>query len=274
MLEYKRISDLTAAGAQDGTEILEVEQAGISKKISGDVPGIDGLSDLLRVSQGVGAHKKILLSDFLTALGITAHTEDVDASAANYTQTNTAKKQIYRVTSGAGSRNFNVLALALIAGCRVRIIKVDTGAGVTTVLPNGAETLQGATGFPLRKQWDYIEFESDATTIQVVSSLATLDSAGLAVTTAQSLAHGCGIRPRINKSVPICLSAELNYSVGDELDAFPNEVVSHNAISVSRDATNIKILPDTNVLIFQDKTTTTAAAITMAKWGIRNRYSL
>jgi hypothetical protein len=189
--------------------------------------------------------------------------------------------QAHMVTNAANSFNATIPAAGVSrVGQRIRVEKVDTGAGITTVTRTGADTFgsTGATAFPLRLQGDRIELECVKAGAgygwKCIDSLATIDSAALAVSTAQSLAHGCGVRPRINKSTPICLSAELNFSVGDELDVFPNEVVSHNAITISRDATNIKILPDTNALIFQDKSTTTAAAITMAKWGIRNRYSL
>lgn len=141
MLEYKRINDLTAAGAQDGTEILEVEQAGISKKISGDVPAIDdcsaitslNLTDLLRISQGVGAHKKIPLSDFLISAGITSYLTSVNAS---FTISSIAKDQVYVCTAGTNGI-FITGPAAPVDGTKITFIKDDSTNSAVTFYGNG-----------------------------------------------------------------------------------------------------------------------------------------
>jgi len=188
------------------------------------------------------------------------------------------QRQIHAVTNAANSFAGNIPAAASWSGKRIKVLKVDTGAGICTVTPAGAETFQGATAFPLRKQWDFIELESDGTLIYVVDSLATIDSAALAVNTVQSLAHGTGIIPRGLRKSLVCTSTELNYSATDEIDNWNDYIGTNRSASVTVDATNISVITVSDgggaALTVLNKTTKAYSLITMNKWIIRTRYSI
>jgi hypothetical protein len=281
-VEFKTIGELPAAAAIDGTELLEVEQAGAGAKITGDIPRIDDLvaettlvgSDLLRVSRGALNHYKITLDDFLVTLGITSFSAAIDVSVANYTQVSVAKKQIYAMTTGAGSKDFDMLPLADLEGCSIYIYKYDTGAGVCTVDPNGAETFHGGgTGFPLRMQGDFIELEIVNGVIKIVDSRSTLDSAALAITTVQTLAHSLGVRPNIVQFSLLCISIDAEYAVDDEIFIWQIDYSAGRGLTVMADATNFKVLTDAILTVMQ-KTTRTNTLVTMNKWKIRIRYKV
>jgi hypothetical protein len=185
-------------------------------------------------------------------------------------------REVYPVTTAAASFAANIPALATWAGRRIKIIKVDTGAGVVTVTPNGAETFfPGATSFPLRKIGDVIELESDGLLITVVDSLATLDSEALAVNQLQNLPHGTAVRPSKMTVSLVCLTAEFNYAVNDEVFVFPQSITTR-FWGVCADATNIITNTEaTSAIAVLDKTVAGAGRIiTMASWKIRARYSL
>lgn len=190
--------------------------------------------------------------------------------------------QAHMVTNAANSFNATIpAASAARVGQRVRVEKVDTGAGVTTVARTGADTLgsTGATAFPLRKQGDFIELES----VQVgagynwrcVDSLSTLDSAALAIDQYQTLAHGCGVIPRKSYVVLKCGTAELAYSIGDEIKNWSNWYVAggDNIWGVSADATNFYTRMN-DLLNIPRKDTGANSNPTFANWYLRIRMSL
>lgn len=285
-LETKTIGDLPAAAAIDGTELIEVEQGTASRKISADIPRIDDLDamvtldtavDQLRISQGASDHKRMTVNDFLVAAGITAYSESVDMSAADYDQASAAAKQVYSITTGAGSKDFNMLALADQEGCRVRCVKVDTGAGVANVNPSGAETfLGGATQFPLRKQGDFIEYEVVGGVAIVIDSLSTLNSEALANNQIQNLAHGCGVIPKIKSFYPITSIGDAGYSAGDVakfLQVYTGPGVDL-CDGLSTDATYINTHTGVNGERIRHKTTNAFTTVTIASWFYRVQYTL
>ena len=281
MLETKTIGDLVAAGAVDGTELIEVEQAGASKKISADIPRLDDLdalvalvpaTDQIRISQGADDHRRMTIADFLIAAGISSYYEAIDVSAGDYDQASTAKKQIYSLTTAAGSNDFNMLALANQEGCRVRVEKVDTGAGVGTVKPNGAETfLGGATGFPLRNQGDFIEYEVQGGVAIVIDSLSTLDSEVLTGADTKNTAHEIGVMPRIEITKLVCVDADANFAADDETTPLWG-ATSHEQ-TIAKDATNI-IVNMLGLPRILNKTTHAAINCTTDKWKYRHRISI
>lgn len=288
MLETRTIDNLVDAAAIDGTEKLAVTQDGSprpTRKISGDVPRIDDLdvmtalnesNDQIRISQGSDDHKRMTIAAFLVAAGITSYAEAVDMSAADYDQSDTSSKQIYSVTTGAGSQAFNLLTIAELDGCRVRIEKIDTGAGVGAVTPDGAETFfGGATSFPLRVQGDFIEFESVNGVLMVIDSLSTLDSALLAavgVPGAINTAHGVGARLRYCQDTLLCAVADLNYVADDEATIMYG--CAARRTTISWDATNIIAASELSPPVINNKTTGVAAVPTANHWKYRFRIGL
>jgi len=202
------------------------------------------------------------------------HHESVDTSSGDRSQTSQAIEQIYSLSTGAGSNNFNLLPLASQEGCRVRVEKVDTGAGVGTVNPYGAETfLGGATAFPLRKQGDFIEYEVQGGVAIVIDSLATIDSDPLDTNQTQTWPHGMGVKPTIVSWCLLCLTAEYGYAIGDEAWNVESYPAGDRYVGIKSDATNfmtrITVAP-----MVQRFDIYSYGVITTANWAIRIRYKL
>jgi len=192
-------------------------------------------------------------------------------------------REIYPVTTAASSFAANIPAKANWIGKRIKVVKVDTGAGVCTVIPNGAETFKGimgsATAFPLRKVGDYIELENDGTNIYVVDSWATIDTAAFIAAggapEALVSAHGTGIRISVLGKYLVNLSTEKSYAAGD-LIAISGHYWPNNAIlEVHVDATNITFAHNNIAFEAYDKgTINNYAVLTMTKWGARIIYRI
>ena len=201
----------------------------------------------------------------------------ITAQSAVFTSTYAAELTINNITTAAASFAGNMPAASAWPGKRIKCIKVDTGAGICTVTPNGAETFQGASAFPLRNYGDFIELESDGTNIWVIASLATLDSAALAVSQIQTLAHGIGIQPRINIVSLLCSSSDVSFVAGEEVSDLPNYRESggpDRRWNITKNATNILTVTDNDPIVLLRNDTGAGAAITMANWKFRNRYSI
>jgi hypothetical protein len=104
--------------------------------------------------------------------------------------------------------------------------------------------------------------------------MLTIDSAALATNQIQTLAHSIGAQPnRVHISL-LCVTAELGYSVDDEVKN-PN---SYNDGTGRRwmivgDSTNFTTLTDAALVVLR-KDTGAAATITMSRWKFRIRYGL
>lgn len=106
--------------------------------------------------------------------------------------------------------------------------------------------------------------------------MVTVDSAALAVSQIQTIAHNLGAKPNRWQISLLCISAEANFAVNEEI-TFPNGYNggSNNSIwQVSFDATNITTITGSAVIVVRDKTTGAVTGITMNKWKIRVRYGL
>jgi len=216
-------------------------------------------------------------TDYLDPYDLNNITPRIEAKNAVFTIDELPGFHIYAVTTGAGSFAGTLCDCANNGDVEGLIYKADTGAGICTVTPAGADTLLGASAFPLRKKGDFIRYKSvnGSTDWYVMDSLATIDSSTLAVSTKQTLAHGCGVMPRSCNAYLVNSSTEANYAANDELPiASVWDQTNRRLIDIVKDATNFCILTDINVLLLADKNTTVQAALTMNKWYVRIRYKL
>jgi hypothetical protein len=71
----------------------------------------------------------------------------------------------------------------------------------------------------------------------------------------------------------VCIAADLNWSVGDEIFAFPNYYDGTNGrrVEVGVDATNVIIATAGAAMAIFNKTTGAAAVITTSSWKFRVR---
>jgi len=206
---------------------------------------------------------------------------NITTQTAVFTAGITARVNHELVTTGASSFLANIPAQATWKGRRIRIEKVDTGAGAVTVTPNGAETLGtvGATAFPLRRQGDYIELMSAGTMIIVLDSLSTLVSAALNGATPIVTAHGLGVQPRTCDWSIRCTSADANYAAGEEIvfnPSFQAAAGNDRFIAIKKDATNIVWLNDDSGGNFWilDAVTGLKVGATSANWIARYRLKI
>lgn len=202
--------------------------------------------------------------------------KDFVAQVGVFTSTYNAEITINNITTAAASFVGTIPAASAWAGKRIKCIKVDSGAGVCTVTP-AAGTLQGASAFPLRVYGDFIELESDGTNIWVIDSLSTLDSATLDTALVINTAHGIGVKPRTCTPAMYCVTTDLAFAAGEEVDSWPTYETTGGTerfITISRDATNINIGLDSGVLELDHKTTGVATVITSANWRMRYRLSI
>lgn len=97
------------------------------------------------------------------------------------------------------------------------------------------------------------------------SSQQTITSAG-----ALTLAHGLGVKPKLYLAFLQCTTADLNYSVGDEVPYFlsTGQAVNNQGVSMVPDATNLNVRFGSNVSVFSipNKTTGVTANITITSW--------
>jgi hypothetical protein len=107
--------------------------------------------------------------------------------------------------------------------------------------------------------------------------MLTIDSAALAVSQFQTIAHNLGARPNRVIVSMLCVTAELGYAVDDEVFISPNGYDSgsiDNRITVIADATNFYTITGTSIRQIARKDTGAIAIVVMAKWKFRIRYGL
>ncbi len=86
-----------------------------------------------------------------------------------------------------------------------------------------------------------------------------------ALSSSTSQAHGLGVAPAHISTVWECLSADLNYSVGDKVLGPVGQSVT---LVVLFDATNLTLVTDNANTAFVNKTSFAFAAITASRWKI------
>jgi hypothetical protein len=210
-------------------------------------------------------------------LTITMNTRATSPQVGAFTAYPMGSDNFFPVTTAAGSFNATVPAAGTTYnGKKIRIQKVDTGAGIVTAVRSGADTFLGATAFPMRVAGDFIELWCDGTAWRVIDSLATIDSAALAINTPYNLAHGLGVIPRKNYTILKCGTAELGFSIGDEWELSLNWISGgvNYLHGRTKDATNIICRTDSGTFNILRKDTGALAGVTLASWYFRCRYSL
>ena len=198
------------------------------------------------------------------------------AKIADYILPDLPGNGLYLMTNGANNLIFTMHDALTNIDCETIIMKVDTGAGITTVARSGADTFMGATAFLLRKQWDFIKIKSVGSYFYVIDSLSTLDSAALAVNQSQALSMGMGIKPRrINRTL-LCVTNDGTYVAAEEAEPVVFEAVAtYRLCGWLADATNIYTNTSAATLAVISKTVGgTFNNITMANWKLRFRYSI
>ncbi|WP_303674711.1 hypothetical protein [Vampirovibrio chlorellavorus] len=89
---------------------------------------------------------------------------------------------------------------------------------------------------------------------------------------ALTLAHGLGERPKSLRFTLVCNAANINYSIGDEvdLDSVRRENSINGGLSVVVDATNIYIRYGSNATVFLllNKSTGVGTDITNSNWRL------
>jgi len=227
------------------------------------------------VSDDAGVMPYYFQSNKTADLFAAINTRTTSPQTAAFTANPVGADTFFPVTTGASSFNSTVpAASANMNGKKIRIQKVDAGAGIVTAIRSGADTWLGATAFPMRVAGDFIELWCDGTAWRVIDSLSTITSAALAINQIQTLAHGMAARPRKLVWSLLCLSIEASWAVSDEIFTFPT-YVSNRGYVVTADATNVITISEaTNAFAILDKSTDAITIITMAKWAWRIRYSL
>ena len=81
-----------------------------------------------------------------------------------------------------------------------------------------------------------------------------------------SVAHGFSDVPKLVRVVLRCLSAELGYSVGDEVDATFVFVSGVSVIRTAADTTNVLVIYEGASTQVLNKSTRAASTITSASW--------
>ena len=105
-----------------------------------------------------------------------------------------------------------------------------------------------------------------------ISVMTTLTSGALVANTIQTLAHGLGAMPTVVQVSLVCVTTDQGWAVDDEIYEWLGSATA-DGIVVGIDATNITVIPMTNIYI-ANKTTASATVIVLAKWKIRVRCRL
>jgi hypothetical protein len=120
-----------------------------------------------------------------------------------------------------------------------------------------------------------VDISGDLEVTGAMPTLTIIDSAVLAASQSQTLAHGLGARPSYFQVSLLCVSADNNYAEGEEIIIFSNfyfgSSPNKRIVIVSFDDTNFytKVGDAINAL---DASTLANVLLTLASWKIRIRY--
>lgn len=151
--------------------------------------------------------------------------------------------------------------------------KVATTAFVTAATPAASDTVAGkvelATTAETKTGTDTGRAVTPAGLAGAIGFSKMFESGEETVTPASSLPvpHSLGVVPKLFQVVLRCISAELNYSAGDEVFCNFNFVSGVGVIQASADATNVVINYSGGSTSVLNKTTQAQTAITSAKWA-------
>jgi hypothetical protein len=182
------------------------------------------------------------------------------------------------------SRNAAIGGTLAVTGAvtlTVTLTVAQGGTGLTTlttnnvILGNGTSTplfvAPGASGNVLTSNGTTWTSATALTGTLTAGTTAIQNpyASGAVVTTA----HGLGVAPIYVRTLLICLTAELGYSIGDTIDysasyGVDGNVAANKAIQIIVDATNVTIITGDAVPRILNKSTASAADITAANWKV------
>lgn len=146
----------------------------------------------------------------------------------------------------------------------------NDGAGVITIDPNSSETIDGLTTITLQPAESIrIGCNGSAFKTQGRWSFESAETALGAAGSNTTFAHGLGVVPRAVYVILRCKTAELGYSIGDEIAWVANatQTVSGGPnVTIYADATNVGIVTNSNAPVLVRKDTFANAGITAANW--------
>lgn len=239
--------------------------------ISGAVTGVTSLS----MAGALSGVTTISAGSLVTLTTATAPT-------LTLSQTGTARAGAFRETAVGTFLVFdsaNALGFAIISESTANINNntFATGTTVWSVTSAGAVTmsgaLSGATTVTASSDFNTTAgtFKRNGTAIPFVkafeSAQQTITAAG-----ALTLAHGLGVSPKLYMAVIINQTAELGYSIGDEVLVNPSthgSSAESRGLSLVPDATNINVrYAAGTVMDIINKTTGAVGGITSANWKL------
>lgn len=185
-----------------------------------------------------------------------------------------ADELIYATGADAfATSSLTAFARTLLDDANAGAARTTLGLGTASVedvgVADGDIPQMDATGYPAADGSQITGITATNLPTGFTSSNQTITSAGLL-----TLAHGLGASPELIQLRLKCLTAEFNYSIGDEVIINNNEndngTTTNTGVSVVVDATNLVIRfgSNANVYIVQNKTTGAAAFLTNANWAL------
>lgn len=140
-----------------------------------------------------------------------------------------------------------------------------TGVEINTTVENEARFDLGNTRWELTKAGGLSA--ASIFTEEFISSGQTITSAG-----PLTIAHGLSSQPKLYLAFLECTTADLNYSIGDEIivGLMSNGSVINRGVSIVPDATNLNIRygSDSGVFSALNKTTGVGASLTNSSWEL------
>jgi len=165
----------------------------------------------------------------------------------------------------------DAVATATIADDAVTTAKIVDNAITNALMADDAVGLAelSATGSP--SATTFLRGDNAwATPAGLVSAGTDLVQSPIAINTSVTQAHGLGAAPTFFKWRLECLTAELNYSIGDIVDMSNWSATSSGGWmpSLVVDATNVQYISSNNSISMPNKTTYTIAALTPGSWKL------
>jgi hypothetical protein len=107
--------------------------------------------------------------------------------------------------------------------------------------------------------------------------MLTIDSAALAASQYQALAHGLGVVPPRWEAFLLCVTADAGFSAGNEVkyNSFYDSGSYHSIIQITADPANFSIMTGSSLVLIHKTTVATGlVGLDETKWKIRIRYGL
>jgi hypothetical protein len=156
---------------------------------------------------------------------------------------------------------------------------IDTKDGAPVLLPSATTTTQGVvelvTTAELKTGTDSTRALTSDKLLAALGFSAYFQSAAQTITAggALTIAHGLGRKPILAQFYLVCTTAELGYSIGDEVfvgNGHSSTTADNYGIAYTPDVTNINIRYGSNANVFRliNKTTGAGIAITAANWTL------